>query len=111
MPIGVRHLESILRIAEASARMHLRTYVRETDVNTAISVIVRSFIDAQKLSVAKALRAVCEFFMFINAQTQLIVGSIRNSTNISLRKTRTMDCYCTFCNNCSRKNVNTNNHY
>jgi DNA replication licensing factor MCM2 len=51
-------LESILRISEASARMHLRTYVRESDVNTAISVIVRSFIDAQKLSVAKALRTV-----------------------------------------------------
>lgn len=56
--MGVRHLESILRIAEASARMHLRSYVREDDVNRAISVIVGSFIQAQKLSTAKFLRSV-----------------------------------------------------
>lgn len=36
MPIGVRHLESIIRMAEASARMHLRGHVNDEDVNTAI---------------------------------------------------------------------------
>lgn len=36
MPIAVRHLESIIRMAEAHAMMHLREYVNDDDVDTAI---------------------------------------------------------------------------
>ena len=36
MPIAVRHLESIIRMAEAHAAMHLREYVQDVDVDTAI---------------------------------------------------------------------------
>ena len=36
MPIAVRHLESIIRMSEAHARMHLREYVNDDDVDTAI---------------------------------------------------------------------------
>lgn len=36
MPIAVRHLESIIRMSEAHARMYLREYVNEDDVDTAI---------------------------------------------------------------------------
>lgn len=36
MPIAVRHLESIIRMSEAHAAMHLREYVQEQDVDTAI---------------------------------------------------------------------------
>ena len=36
MPIAVRHLESIIRMSEAHAAMHLRTYVSDDDVDTAI---------------------------------------------------------------------------
>ena len=36
MPIAVRHLESIIRMSEAHAMMHLREYVNEDDVDTAI---------------------------------------------------------------------------
>ena len=36
MPVAVRHLESIIRMSEASAMMHLREYVNEQDVDTAI---------------------------------------------------------------------------
>ena len=36
MPIAVRHLESIIRMSEAHAAMHLREYVNEQDVDTAI---------------------------------------------------------------------------
>lgn len=36
MPIAVRHLESIIRMSEAHAAMHLREYVQETDIDTAI---------------------------------------------------------------------------
>lgn len=36
MPVAVRHLESVVRMSEASARMHLREYVAEHDINVAI---------------------------------------------------------------------------
>ncbi len=36
MPIAVRHLESIIRMSEAHAAMHLREYVQEADIDTAI---------------------------------------------------------------------------
>lgn len=38
VPIAVRHLESIVRMSEASARMHLRDHVRRDDVDLAIKV-------------------------------------------------------------------------
>ncbi len=36
MPIAVRHLESIIRMSEAHARMHLREYINSDDIDTAI---------------------------------------------------------------------------
>jgi len=56
IPITVRHIESIIRISEAHARMHLREYVNEDDVNMAIRVAIESFIDTQKYSITKTMR-------------------------------------------------------
>jgi DNA replication licensing factor MCM2 len=55
VPMGVRYLESIIRMSEAHARMHLRDYVREDDVNLAIKVMLNSFITSQKFSVARTM--------------------------------------------------------
>ncbi|MCJ8744513.1 hypothetical protein PDJAM_G00119570 [Pangasius djambal] len=56
IPITVRHIESMIRMAEAHARMHLRDYVQEDDVNMAIRVMLESFIDTQKFSVMRSMR-------------------------------------------------------
>merc|ERR1712203_194630 len=56
IPITVRHIESMIRIAEANAKMHLREFVHEDDVNMAIRVMLESFIDTQKFSVMKSMR-------------------------------------------------------
>uniref|UniRef100_A0A8C1Y7Y3 DNA replication licensing factor MCM2 n=1 Tax=Cyprinus carpio TaxID=7962 RepID=A0A8C1Y7Y3_CYPCA len=56
IPITVRHIESMIRMAEAHARMHLRDYVLEDDVNMAIRVMLESFIDTQKFSVMRSMR-------------------------------------------------------
>lgn len=56
VPITVRHIESMIRIAEANARMHLRDFVSEDDVNMATRVALESFIETQKFSVMKAMR-------------------------------------------------------
>jgi len=55
-PMTVRHVESIIRMSEAHAKMHLRDYVRDEDVNLAIRVALDSFIGAQKYAVAQSLR-------------------------------------------------------
>ncbi|KAJ2383722.1 MCM DNA helicase complex subunit, partial [Coemansia sp. RSA 2559] len=56
VPITVRHIEAMVRLAEAHARMHLRDYVRNDDIEVAIRVALEGFIAAQKLSVMRSLR-------------------------------------------------------
>ncbi|XP_045595213.2 DNA replication licensing factor mcm2 [Procambarus clarkii] len=56
IPITVRHIESMIRMAESHARMHLREYVHEDDVNMAIRVMLESFIDTQKFSVMRPMK-------------------------------------------------------
>lgn len=63
VPIAVRHIESIIRMSEAHARMHLRSYVSQEDVDMAIRVLLDSFISTQKFGVQKALQKV--FFVGI----------------------------------------------
>lgn len=58
LPITVRHIESIIRMAEASAKMHLRDHVQESDMNLAIRMALDSFVDTQKYSVMKSMRQV-----------------------------------------------------
>ena len=55
LPIGVRHIESILRMSEAHARIHLREEVQPIDVDVAIETMLRSFLMSQKYAVAKSL--------------------------------------------------------
>ena len=62
IPITVRHIESMIRMAEAHAKMHLREYVVEDDVNMAIRVMLESFIDTQKFSVMRNMRKASNFF-------------------------------------------------
>ena len=57
-PITVRHLESMIRMSEASAKMALREYVRGDDIDLAIQVTVGSFVSAQKMSIKKTLERV-----------------------------------------------------
>merc|ERR1712183_1111708 len=56
IPITVRHIESMIRLSEAHAKVHLREYVREDDINIAIRIMLESFIDTQKFSVMKNMK-------------------------------------------------------
>ena len=55
-PITVRHLESIIRIAESFARMRLLDFVSQSDLNRAIKVSIDSFVGAQKITVRRQLQ-------------------------------------------------------
>ena len=55
IPIAVRHIESVIRMSEAWAKMHLRDYVRSDDIDNAIEMLLESFLMSQKVSVARQL--------------------------------------------------------
>ncbi|XRB03866.1 DNA replication licensing factor MCM8 subunit [Pycnococcus provasolii] len=63
-PIAVRHLESMIRMAEAHARMHLRSHVTDTDVDFAIRIMLESFIGTQKYGAQASLTR--RFRRFLN---------------------------------------------
>lgn len=63
--IAVRHLESLIRISESHAKMHLREYVRADDIDVAIKVMLESFLQSQKTSASRGLRR-----KFVNYLTQ-----------------------------------------
>lgn len=63
IPIAVRHIESIIRMSEAHAKMHLRKQVIEEDVDLAIRVMLESFISSQKFAVMRPLRAHFEKYL------------------------------------------------
>lgn len=56
IPMTVRHVESMVRMSEAHARMHLRDEVLPIDVNTSIRMMLESFISSQKYAVSKRLQ-------------------------------------------------------
>lgn len=109
-PITVRHLESMIRMAEASARMSLREYVRADDIDLAISVAIESFVNAQKMSIKKTLQRVRELSFLKNILYFLspfaLIGTIlcwmltgsllflhdRASASISRRRETTKSC-------------------
>merc|ERR1740130_193239 len=73
VPIAVRHIESIIRISEAHARMHLRDHVREDDVNMGIRVLLDSFIAAQKNAVMKTMRAKFRKYLVYNKDNNTLL--------------------------------------
>lgn len=59
-------------MAEAHARLHLRDYVVDDDVNMAIRVMLESFIDTQKYSVMRTMRKVRNFVSLVS-QTEFSI--------------------------------------
>merc|ERR1712151_221881 len=55
-PMTARHIESIIRLAEANARMELRQHVTSKDLDNAIGMMLESFIQSQKHQIAEELR-------------------------------------------------------
>jgi DNA replication licensing factor MCM2 len=55
IPMTARHLESMVRMAEANATMELRDYVTDKDVDLAIATALTSFVQTQKHQVSEKL--------------------------------------------------------
>jgi len=78
--IMTRHIESIIRMSQASARMHLRNEVRNDDIDLAISILLESFIQSQKISVGRIIRkkfsSYISFREDINSSLMHLLGKI-----------------------------------
>mmetsp|Transcript_78917 Transcript_78917/g.231640 ORF Transcript_78917/g.231640 Transcript_78917/m.231640 type:complete len:896 (+) Transcript_78917:82-2769(+) len=68
-PMTARHIDSIVRLAEANARLELRQHVTGKDLDAAIGVMLESFIQSQKHQVAEELRQ--KFKRYISQGTPL----------------------------------------
>jgi len=68
-PMTARHIESIIRISEASAKIELRQHVNSRDLDFAIGMMLESFIQSQKHQVAEELRR--HFRRYISQSTPL----------------------------------------
>ncbi|XP_017782479.1 PREDICTED: DNA replication licensing factor Mcm2 [Nicrophorus vespilloides] len=78
LPITVRHIESMIRMAEAHARIHLRDYVQEDDVNMAVRMMLESFVETQKYSVMKSMRQVFQrYLLFKKDHSELLFYILR----------------------------------
>jgi len=85
IPITVRHIESIIRISEAHARMHLREYVNEDDVNMAVRIAIESFIDTQKFSIVKTMkRNFAKYLTYRRDHNELLLFLLKQLVNDQL---------------------------
>jgi len=76
--VAVRHIESIIRMAEAAARMQLRDHVRHDDVDLAISVMLGSVINSQKYAVKRQMeRKFSKYLVTAQDSNQLLEFQLR----------------------------------
>jgi DNA replication licensing factor MCM2 len=77
--ISVRHIESIIRMSEAHARMHLRDSVRDEDFDLAIRVFLNSFISSQKHAVMAQMRKhFHRYITYAQDHMMLILASLQS---------------------------------
>ena len=88
MPIAVRHLESMIRIAEATALMHLRDTVETHDIDHAIRVMLNSFLSTQKYAVQLQLRRTFRQYLRETGEYKdLLLHLLDNCFNDAQRRT------------------------
>lgn len=79
-------------MAEAHARIHLRDAVQEVDVNMAIRMMLESFVEAQKFSVMKKMRATFQKYLtFQKDHSELLFFILRQLTLDQLAYIRCKD--------------------
>jgi DNA replication licensing factor MCM2 len=78
IPIAVRHIESVIRMSEAHAKIHLRGNVRSDDIDFAIEMLLESFLQSQKVSVSRQLSKKFEKYKTRQTDsTQLLLHTLK----------------------------------
>ncbi|KAJ3132381.1 MCM DNA helicase complex subunit [Physocladia obscura] len=76
IPITVRYLESMVRMAEAFAKMQLRDTVRQEDLDRAMAVMIRSFVDAQKHSVKTVMQRTFDRYLALDRDNDELLNHV-----------------------------------
>lgn len=72
-------------MAEAYARMHLRDYVQEEDLNMAIRMVLESFVETQKYSVMQMQRQIFQrYLLYKKDHSELLLYILRQLTKDQL---------------------------
>lgn len=81
IPITVRHIESVIRMAEGFAKLRLRNVVIKEDIDEAIKVALDSFLNAQKYSVNQNLRK--KFAKYLDNDEELMIYLLKRMVSES----------------------------
>ncbi|OQS03772.1 DNA replication licensing factor Mcm2 [Thraustotheca clavata] len=76
VPIAVRHIESLFRMAEAYARMHLRDSVCNDDLDMAIRVMTNSLCEAQKFTFKRQWRKLFSSYLSYQQDNSVVLMHI-----------------------------------
>lgn len=96
IPITVRHIEAIIRLAEAHARMHLRHVVTADDFNMATRVALESFVNTQKMGILKQMRKTFgKYLNYKKDEFDLLMFLVRQLTQEKISKTNKFNSFMT----------------
>ncbi|KAJ3265850.1 MCM DNA helicase complex subunit [Chytriomyces hyalinus] len=76
IPITVRYLESMVRMAESFAKMQLRDSVRQEDMDRAMGVMIRSFVGAQKHSVKTSMQRTFDRYLALERDNDELLNHV-----------------------------------
>ncbi|GIX63288.1 DNA replication licensing factor MCM2, putative [Babesia caballi] len=86
-PLTLRHIESVIRIAEANAKMRLSNHINSADVDMAIATLLESYISSQRHSVASKLaREYSRYRMLFEGDDHVLVQILRNTIQAQIER-------------------------
>lgn len=88
LPITVRHMESVIRLAESHARLHLREFVKDEDVTSAIALFLRCFLQTQKYSLRSAMEGRLRKYIELDSEPLQL---IHHHAKHAVRQTRVFE--------------------
>lgn len=74
--IVTRHLESLIRMSQASARIHLRNIVSDQDLDIAIGIMLNTFIETQRHNTQKQLRKTFQRYLHSRTEHNVLLKAI-----------------------------------
>eukprot|EP00921_Rhytidocystis_pertsovi_P024588 GHVQ01039506.1.p1 GENE.GHVQ01039506.1~~GHVQ01039506.1.p1 ORF type:complete len:428 (-),score=55.07 GHVQ01039506.1:1147-2430(-) len=88
-PMTLRHLDSMVRISEANAKMRLASFVNVKDADMAIATMLESYISSQKHSVAASLgREFARYIAIARGGFEMLGEIVRRNMQDLLNKHR-----------------------
>ncbi|EDO06540.1 putative DNA replication licensing factor MCM2 [Babesia bovis T2Bo] len=86
-PLTLRHIESVIRIAEANAKMRLSNHLNSNDVDMAIATLLESYISSQRHSVAcKLAKEYSRYRMLFDGDDHVLVQILRNTIQAQIER-------------------------